>query len=74
MHDKELNSSLENFDYKIAEFRKLQDFLIKAFSVLKAKIAAEKSLSELAAQTAHDIHSPIAAIQAANVRIKGPKY
>jgi signal transduction histidine kinase len=48
---------------KLREFKKLEEFLLKAFAAIGEKTAAEKELVNLATQVAHDIRSPLAALQ-----------
>ena len=63
MHDKELGGSFKAVDYKLLELRNLQSFLIKAFSILRAKRADEKAFYTKAVQTAHNIRSPAIALK-----------
>lgn len=48
---------------EILEFKNLEEFLIKAFAVARQKTAAERELAEVAAHAAHDICSPLMALQ-----------
>lgn len=48
---------------ELLEFKKLEDFLIKAFALARAKTSAERELAQVAGQAAHDICSPLMALQ-----------
>lgn len=48
---------------EILEFKNLEEFLIKAFTIARQKTTAERELAQVAAQAAHDICSPLMALQ-----------
>ena len=47
---------------RIDEFRYLENFLTKSFKVLKEKNKAQEDLANCTAQVAHDIRSPLVAL------------
>jgi signal transduction histidine kinase len=49
--------------HNILEFNQLKDFLTSSFLAMQQKAAAERELFTLATQVAHDIRSPLAALQ-----------
>ncbi len=61
--DKKILSSAEKNDYGILEYIELKKFLNTSLNTLAEKMKAEKALFNLAAQVAHDIHSPLAVIE-----------
>lgn len=51
-----------NKNFVIEEFIFLQDFILKVFDIKKEREKAKKALTLLTAQVAHDIRSPLAAL------------
>lgn len=62
---------IERKIYNLTELKKHEQFLVHAFETLEEKHAAERYISKMAAQVAHDISSPLMAMQLALKRIEG---
>lgn len=58
-----INSNFMYYDYGIFEYGELYKFLTNSLVLWNEKISAEIKLSSLAASVAHDIRSPLAAIE-----------
>jgi signal transduction histidine kinase len=54
---------IQKVGYEIHEFNQIENLLQKAFQTTQEKIAAEKKLSQFAKEAAHDIRSPLTALQ-----------
>lgn len=63
LNGKNNEAPAENPANNILEFNQLRDFLSSSFLALQQKAEAERKLFTLAAQVAHDIRSPLAALQ-----------
>ena len=58
-HEKPIKES----HYPLAQFRRLEAFMIKAFSTLEQKLAKEKELTEVTSLVAHDVRKPFAKLK-----------
>lgn len=71
MQSKKPDKPLKEKYYNVLEFNNIEYFLRQSFKTLEEKHAAEKYIAKMAAQVAHDIGSPLVAMQLALKEIKG---
>jgi signal transduction histidine kinase/FixJ family two-component response regulator len=63
MEEKQLSHLPKEIEFDILEIDKLENFINKSFAILRKKSEVEKQLATISAQVAHDIRSPLAALQ-----------
>jgi signal transduction histidine kinase len=63
LEDKQPDDSQQKSVETFLEFKQYEQSLLKAFELLREKNAAERELFQVAAQAAHDICSPVMALQ-----------